>query len=40
MYVHAGKLGGVLIGSQAINMEMLCRRPAAAVQRDGVVCIV
>ena len=40
MSVHARKLGGVLIGSQANYIEMLCRRPAAAVQRDGVVCIV
>ena len=34
------KLRGVLIGSQAIHMQMLCRRPAAAVQRDGIICIV
>ena len=38
--LHARKLCGTLIGSQAINMKMLCRRPAAAVQRDGVICIV
>ena len=38
MSMHAGKLGGMLIGPQTSNMEMLCRRPAAAVQRDGVSC--
>ena len=40
MTAEAGKLCGLLIGSQAIHMEVLCRRPAAAEQRDGVICIV